>query len=251
MSKGYQDQMGALSYLNFLNSENGKFQQEVLFAAISKHILKNPEAEILDAACGPGWLTKKLSLTHRKTQGCDASDELINYAKKNHKGLEFKIADLEQSLPYAVSSFDSIILNMAAPDIEKLEAAYKILFQALKIGGQLLVTIPNPYYTFPVGEWKRNFLDIILRGEPELVTKPYSGPKKIQREFNKGEKISSYYHTLPEYINNARSAGLTLVHTEEIKSSTDDKKFSLRYALYRYPLFLLLEFAKPNIHQYQ
>jgi SAM-dependent methyltransferase len=244
MINTYQDEKGSENYLNFLNSENGQIQQEVLYNAILKHLSANKSQQILDAACGPGWLTKKLSLTFINAQGCDASDILINYAKKNYKGLEFKIANLEQSLPYEDNSFDSIILNMAAPDIENLVAAYKNLGAKLKNGGQLIVTVPNPYYTSPVGEWKRNFLDIILGKKPKLKLKPYFGPKKIQREFNEGEKINSFYHTLPEYIDNARSAGLTLVYTEEIKSSVDDKKFSLKYALYRYPLFLLLEFTK-------
>ena len=56
----YQDPPTAIKYLDFLNSANGQIQQRVLTDAIFSCLPKNADAKILDAACGPGWLSANL-----------------------------------------------------------------------------------------------------------------------------------------------------------------------------------------------
>ena len=137
---------------------------------------------------------------------------------------------------------------MAAPDVNNLEAMFKNIFSVLKPAGQLILTIPNPYYTYPVGVWKRSLLDFLLMRKPKLcIRSDYNQKQNIVREFNNNKtKINSNFYPLSEYITKARGTGFTLVDMEELRSKTDSKYFDLNYQLYRYPLLLLLEFAKPN-----
>ena len=244
----YQDEPIADQYLTFLSSKNGQIQRAILWEAIKQRLPKNNQAKILDAAAGSGWLTKSLTEKYPKAQGCDVSEPLIKFAKKEFRGIEFKIADLEKSLPYDSEFFDSVIVNMAAPDISDLQEMFKKIFAVLKPAGQLILTLPNPYYTYPVGVWKRSLLDFLLMRKPKLcIRADYNHTQKIVREFNNNQtKINSNFYPLSEYITKARSSGFTLVDMEELRSRTDSPDFDLNYQLYRYPLLLLLEFAKPN-----
>ncbi len=151
-------------------------------------------------------------------------------------------------MPYSKNFFDSVIINMAVPDISNLTALFQNIFSVLKPTAQLIVTLPNPYYAFPVGVWKRSLSDFLLMGKPKLYIHEYDkNPQAILREFNKGKTvIESHFYPLSEYITKARGAGFILVDMEELRSKTDSPNFDLQYQLYRYPLLLLLEFAKPN-----
>ncbi len=245
MLNAYQDANSAIKYLDFLNSPNGQIQQNILWQAISPRLPKNPDSKILDAGCGPGWLACKLREHYPNTEACDSSGLFIKFAKTHCPNILFKETGLLQPLPYPPNNFDVIILNMVAPDLANLDLAIKNIATNLKPGGKLIMTVPNPKYSYPAAVWKRSFLDILLGKKPKLIlnTPPPAG-QKIQREFSCRNFIPSFYYTLENYQKAARTAALTQTHLEEIKSLSDSKKFDLNYQLYRYPLLLLLEFSK-------
>lgn len=244
MNNAYQDANSAIKYLDFLNSPNGQIQQNILWQAISPRLPHDPESKILDAGCGPGWLTTKLHKLYSNTQACDSSELFIKFAKSHNKNITFTQAGLLEPLPYPENYFDAVILNMVGPDLANLDLAIKNIAASLKPSGKLIMTVPNPKYSFPTAVWKRNFLDILLGKKPKLILNapPVSG-KKIHREFSPHSLIPSFYYTLDNYQKAARSAALTQTFLEEIRSLTDSKKFDLNYQLYRYPLLLLLEFT--------
>lgn len=241
----YNDTESAKNYINFLNSLNGKVQQRVLSDAIFKCLPKDHTLSILDAACGPGWLTQTLSAAYPTIQGFDSSDELITQAKKNYPTLSFTASDISNPLPYQKESFDIVILNMAAPDISNLETAFANIFSVLKKNGHYIMTVPNPYYTYPIAVWKRSLLDVLLFRKPKLIIEtPYKQAKNIVRDFGNDIKFISNFYTLGDYLDAAKKVGMQLQEVQEIKSSDDSKNFDLQYQLYRYPLFLMLEFKK-------
>jgi SAM-dependent methyltransferase len=241
---GYQDPKTAQKYLDFLNSVNGQIQQQVLFYAIRYRLPDNKAISILDAGCGQGWLTGVLKKDFVHLKACDASEFLIRSAKITYPRTEFIVAPLDKPLPYPERSFDFVILNMAAPDLENLSLAFRNLSAVIKPGGKLIMTVPNPKYTYPVAEWKRSLADFLLRRKPTLKIKiPPASGTKIQREFGKS-KIYSYFYTLDDYINAATASGFSFATRDDIRSNTDSPNFDLNYQLFRYPLFQLLEFKK-------
>ncbi len=252
MNNGYQDQAAAAGYLAFLDSANGQVQKDTLSKAILKSLAAFKPTSILDAGCGPGWLCGTLGLVYRHVFGCDSSPHFVDYAKHHFPEIDFQTADLTGPLPYPSETFDTVILNMAAPDISDLDAMYKNLFAVAKPGGRLIVTIPNPYYTFPAAVWKRSITDLALGRKPTLrLTGNYATQSGIVRQFNPaGEDnilISSNAYTLADYINKARAAQFVHARIEELGSRQDSLNFDLQYQLYRYPLLLLLEFVKPGL----
>lgn len=250
MSNAYQDPNTALKYLDFLNSLNGQIQQEILLKAVLARLPKTEDPKVLDAACGPGWLAAALKKYYPQAKACDSSEFLIQFARIHHPEIDFKEADVNLPLPYQKNFFNAVILNMVAPDLDDLALAFKNLAALLKPNGHLLVTAPNPPYTYPVAEWKRSGFDVLLGRKPKLkIVRPLKQYLNIQREFNPLSKegtikITSNFYLLEGYLQAAQRAGLALSFKQEIKSDRDSKKFDLNYQLYRYPLLLLLEFKK-------
>lgn len=245
MDSFYQD-IDAIKYLDFLNSKNGQIQQAVLWEAFKKHLPQTAGAVILDAACGGGWLSGRLKKYYKNLAACDSSEFLINFAKTNFSGINFKVADIEKPLPYRPGVFDAVILNMAAPDLTNLEAAMKNLSIVLKHGGKLFMTVPNPPLTYPAAVWKRGILGFLLGQKPKLKIKksPLSGP--VKREFGDNIFINSHYYKLADYILAAQKSGLEVKLEEAVKPLHDSNEFDLNYQLFRYPLLLLLVLEKTS-----
>lgn len=243
MGNPYQNPDSAKKYSEYLNSPQGQIYREIMASAI-KPRLPGRDALILDAACGNGWLTAALSQTYANIRGCDASEFLINEAGNAYPGLHFTVADLEKELPYPKDYFDFGLLCMAMHDIPHPALALQNLYQALKPNGKIIITLPNPYYAFPVGAWKRGVLKFLFRQKPGLaLIQPYNLAKNLST--NKSISPSSAFHSLPELINNILAAGFNLTYFEDIKTPKDSGEFNLRYQLYRFPVLLLMEFEKP------
>lgn len=240
----YNDKQTTAEYLHFLKSENGQIQQAVLYKAIETKLNDNKDVSILDAACGSGWLTQRLSEKYPSIEGCDNASGLIDHAKSQYPKSKFTLANLQDPLPYSPKSFDTIILNMAATDLSNLEIAYKNLETVLKTKGQLLVTIPNPMNTYPFGIWKRSLIDRLLFRKPRLFLRPLPyNSQELLPSWNASTPTSRYY-SLEDHINSVTKNNFVLTNFVEIRSDTDSPKFNLQYQLYRYPLLLLLEFNK-------
>jgi ubiquinone/menaquinone biosynthesis C-methylase UbiE len=180
MIKGYQDNHIAKEYLKFINSADGQFQQQSIWEAFSS-LLPSPGQKVLDAACGNGWLSDKLFKFGLVVEACDISPFLVNEAKKNHPQINFKIADLNTTLPYSENEFVAVIFNMAAHDVSNLQNAMNEIARVVKKDGQVIVSIANPYYSLPIGTWKRGFLRFLLGLKPKL---------KLTNYFNKKNQTS-------------------------------------------------------------
>jgi trans-aconitate methyltransferase len=244
MSGNYNEQHNAQAYEAFLNSADGKIQQHCLAEAIQKRLTDRSEQTILDAGCGTGWLTSILSKQFPNVEGCDGSEALLAVARKNYPETSFTQTDLEQPLPYSNNYFDVVILNMVATDVGDQPTLFKNLVSAMKPDGQLIITIPNPYYAYPVGEWKQSLLGKILHSQPMLKLRSYFAMTDGNRMVTSNKKFSTTFYTLAETMNHALGSGLQLLHFEELRSDHDSSRFNLDHQLYRFPLILLLEFKK-------
>ncbi len=238
--------MGAKIYLDFLASRDGRIQQDILYKAIAARLPKQHSLRVFDAACGSGWLAGRLAENFAQISACDSSQSLLAAAAAAWPLLEFKMADIEQPLPYPPAYFDVVILNMAAPDLNNLSAVFINLSYVTKPGGRLIITVPNPELAYPAAVWKRSWLDVLVGRKPKLAKKapPKSG-SLIKREFvPKSLRLNSYYYSLDDYLAAAKSAGFHHKFAQQLRSASDSPNFDLAYRLCRHPLLLLLEFEK-------
>jgi ubiquinone/menaquinone biosynthesis C-methylase UbiE len=244
MSKTYQNPEAASSYGRFSVSRDGQMQYQLIEKALQNFLLPDPNLSILDAGCGSGWLVSELSKQYKTIQGIDLSPDLIKKAENTYPGLNFQVADLSSVLPFKNQSFDIIILNLVIHNIEDQVRAFKNLVSILKPGGKILMTSVNPYYGYPVGVWKRSWWQILLRHKPTLKLRAYNRLAGGDRNFVWNKTIPARFSPLPEQINNAITAGLTLEHIEDLETISDSPKFDFQYRLYRFPLITLMIFKK-------
>jgi ubiquinone/menaquinone biosynthesis C-methylase UbiE len=240
----YNDPSGAQSYLEFLETEDGAVFKETIFGAIRARLQDNPEQKILDAACGPGWLTAKLAAQFPNTEGLDGSKPFLDFARRRFPDLKFVEADLNSQLPYNDAAFDVVVMSMAAHDIEDQTRTFTELRRILKPGGQLILTIANPYYAFPVGVWKRGWLGRLLFKKPQLQVRPYHWFAKQDRDYSFYEGLESYFYKFSEHLNNLKAAGFNFEHMTELESLQDSSAYNLQYRLHRFPVILLVEARK-------
>jgi len=247
-TSSYQSPEGAESYMHYIESEDAATFMPVLTEAILARLGNNREAFILDGGCGPGWLAGALAETGRmNVYGCDASTLLIEAARKKYQRVKFEIVDFTQTLPYNEGQFDYIILSMAvvALDLERQIKTFQNMFKALKPNGHLIFVTVNPYYGYPVGVWKRGLWGFLFRKKPKLKLRPYQDcVRSKNRDFVWNQNLISYFYTLSEQVNALLKIGFSLDYLQEIASETDSSSYNLRYRLYRYPIFLLLDFKK-------
>jgi 2-polyprenyl-3-methyl-5-hydroxy-6-metoxy-1,4-benzoquinol methylase len=239
----YKDEFAAKNYLNFLNSEDGQIQQELLLKYI-KQVINAKINNILDAGCGSGWLIKKLKNDYPQIYGCDYSTNLVNIAKKENPDIDITISDILEELPYENNFFDTIILNMVIQDTNNPKKVFENIYKKLKNAGEIIITIPNPKYTYPVAIWKRGIIGKLLNAKPKLIIKKDSNKIfETEREFGSA-KIKSFSYPIDYYLNIANTLNLKLIDLKDIKSNTDSNKFNLNYQLFRYPLLTLIKFQK-------
>jgi hypothetical protein len=130
-------------------------------------------------------------------------------------------------------------------DLKDQNIAYAEIKRIMKKNGILIIVTVNPYYGYPVGVWKRGLIGRLLIKMPILKLREYfSFQRKTDRAFTWNKNLTSYFYTLPEQINLLLNLGFSLKHLADIESKTDEKKYSLRYRLHRFPIFILMEFEK-------
>lgn len=113
------------------------------YESISK-LVKNKI--VLDAACGEGYGSFKMSKYAEKVYGIDVSQEAIVNAQKKYKkdNLEFKLANIEK-LPFKNNSVDVVVSFETIEHVEE-EIQYKFLEEikrVLKENGILIISTPD------------------------------------------------------------------------------------------------------------
>lgn len=242
--ESYSNEDSARDYRRYRLSPDGKYETDILFEMISPFLPENSNAPILDIGCGDGWLIRKLKLKYSDVSGCDISESLITIARKNDEGGNYVVADSDLALPYSENTFERVFSLMMLHDVSDLSATYKNIFSVLKRGGSLVVLVSNPYYSYPVGRWKRGVIGRLLFCKPSLLLAPYSQYVRSKRSFLWGGRVPSFFRTIPEYIQSALEVGFTLTEYYDVLVSRDSSTFNRQYQLYRFPMMVRLVFRK-------
>jgi len=95
---------------------------------------------VLDVACGPGYVSEAIHLRNAVPVGVDFSSSMINIAQKLYTLLEFVEGDA-QALDFADESFDAVVMNFGMLHLSKPESAITEANRVLKTGGSFGFTI--------------------------------------------------------------------------------------------------------------
>lgn len=119
----------------------GYFGPEVRQSAIAKAYLR-PEMAVADVGGGTGFLTEALAALVRRVYLVDASEEMLEVARKNLSHLsnvEFHHSD-GLSLPFPDESLDAVFANMYLHHTPDPQAAIREMVRVLRPGGRLVIT---------------------------------------------------------------------------------------------------------------
>lgn len=96
--------------------------------------------ELLDAACGPGYLAAAATKLGAKAIGLDFSNQMVALATEMFPGIPFIEGDA-QALPCRDAGFDRVLLNFGLLHLSQPEKACAEAFRVLKPGGKFGFTV--------------------------------------------------------------------------------------------------------------
>jgi len=99
--------------------------------------------KILDLGCGSGIYTKILKRRGAIVRGIDISPKMIELAKKNVKGVEFRVGTVYK-LPYKSGTFDIVLASLVVHYFSNLNKAFKEIRRVLKKNGIFIFSSDNP-----------------------------------------------------------------------------------------------------------
>ena len=142
-----------------------------------KRLKNNQSIKILDAGCGSGWLSSRLSV-YGEVTGIDISEKSIEEAKVNYPGIRFICMDAREDFQLD-EKFDIIVSSEVIEHVIEQEKYFNNIASMLKTHGTLILTTPNgkwkkPYFTGYRQEWAQPF---------ELWLKPKELKKLAQPHF--------------------------------------------------------------------
>jgi len=95
---------------------------------------------VLDVACGPGYVSGAIHLRKAVPVGVDFSSSMIEIAKKLYTLFEFVEGDA-QALDFPEESFDAVVMNFGMLHLSKPELAIAEANRVLKTGGKFGFTV--------------------------------------------------------------------------------------------------------------
>ncbi len=133
---------------------------------------------ILELGCGSGYLAQQLNIRGYKVTGIDASQGLLNYARKNAPETEFILNDIRQfdSPPIFDAALANDVLHFIQNN-EDLKTVFKNVYAALKDGGIFVFNIPITDWLHEAAQ-NNNFNIININDECSLIELFYYKPEE-------------------------------------------------------------------------
>ena len=138
--------------------------------------LKIPDAKILEAGCGTGWLSAKLS-EFGKVTAVDIGKKIIEIAQVKYPHIDFRSGDVE-TLDLPVNYFDVVVSTQVLTHVADQPRFLRRLAQLLKPGGFLLIETQNKYVfertanISPAKGWIRQW--VTMKTLKNFLTKDFS-----------------------------------------------------------------------------
>lgn len=104
-------------------------------------------SEVLDIACGPGLLCRKISqrVPSARVMGVDFAQYMIqrNQERDHTLGIQYECLDIRNSLGSLKRQFDVVCMCEILEHLEQPEAVVGAAMALLRIGGRFILTCPH------------------------------------------------------------------------------------------------------------
>ncbi len=164
---------------------------------------------VLDAGCGEGYYSRRLSPQGAFVAGIDGSKKMITLARSKNSEAEvnYQVMDLTQKLDFKEAQFDIVLANMVLMDIPRIDIVIAEFARILKENGILVFCITHP--CFFDSEW-------VSDEKGRKLYKPISDylNDKVE-ELNFWGKTLHYHKPLSAYFNALEHNGFSVVSLRE------------------------------------
>ena len=177
--------------------------------------------QVLELACGNGYLCRHLARQGAKVVGVDASAAMIERAKVREAteplGVAYHVAYTAKLEMFRDASFDVVLCNMALFDIEDAAQTIRETSRVLRSGGRFVASLIHP--CFDTGEASAWLIE-----RAGLTTTVYRKVSRYREVFSyqnpwRGAEGTwytiAYHRPLSWYVRAIRSAGLAVTAFEE------------------------------------
>jgi malonyl-CoA O-methyltransferase len=146
----------------------------------------------LEMGCGTGKNTALLALVSERLISFDFSSGMLAQARAKPAlaAVHFALADLTASWPVAAACADLVTFNLVLEHIPDLQAVFREAYRVLGWGGQLFLCELHPF-------------------------KQYQGKQARFEQHGIEVTVTAYLHHLSDYLQAAKSAGLSLARLDE------------------------------------
>lgn len=180
---------GGKGYDRYITAELNSFRKNAWKKQVCAHFEPGVSLEILDVGTGPGFFACILSEEGHHVTGIDASEGMLECARKNAQLLglepEFLHMDLNE-MTFADGSFDVLIMRNVTWTLEHPERVYAEFKRVLKPGGMILIYDAN---------WHMHWFD------SEILERVKAREQRHLEKYGRREIVSSgdmeYYKTAP------------------------------------------------------
>ena len=184
-----------------------------------KMLGKLNKKKVLDLGCGPGLYVRELRKHGAIVKGIDNSKELIEIARKENPLNDFKIASIENRLPYKDKEFDLVLCTLVLGHFFSWDKIFKEVSRILKKNGLFVFSIKNPII--------ESTEKIKIKGKEFGVVKNYFKERWIIQYWDKKGKnvpIAHHHKTYSSIIKMIVNNGFEILDYEDTKPSLKSKK---------------------------
>tara|TARA_B110000003_G_C16651308_1_gene534234 strand:- start:2338 stop:3120 length:783 start_codon:yes stop_codon:yes gene_type:complete len=122
--------------------------------------ITSKDSDVLEIACGPGIGSNCINELSKSYIGIDIDNELINIAKENNTGIEFRVLNIESDNLFQDKKFDLIIIFEAIYYINNIDNFFLTIRKLLNKGGKLLICTANKnLLDFNKSNFSKNYFD--------------------------------------------------------------------------------------------
>jgi ubiquinone/menaquinone biosynthesis C-methylase UbiE len=235
-------------YNGWVGSSGSEHHRQLAIPMVLDLLQPWPGMKVLEIGAGQGVLAPVIAEADARYVGIDASERLLQFARKYHgRQGKFICGDARylKALPdIQANSFDAVIFMLSIQDMEPLDQVLEPASWALKPGGSLILLMTHPCFRVPHQSgwgWDEN-RKLQYRRIDRYLTR-LRVPMRAYPGQRKGTTLS-FHRPLGDYINTLADCGLQIDRMQEVPTYKRHNTTAKSLADQEIPLFLGLRARK-------